>query len=53
VILAATDAGVAVAAEVRARLESWFDSQLAALQPEELAKLESAIPVLHKLAAAE
>jgi len=53
VILAATDGGVAVVAEVRARLESWFDSQLAALQPEELAKLESAIPVLHKLAAAE
>lgn len=34
-------------------MEGWFDSQLAALEPDERAALESVIPILRKLAATE
>ena len=53
VLLTATRSGLEVAADVRARADGWFDGQLAALEPEERAKLESVLPILHKLTATE
>lgn len=53
VLLSATRAGAAVAADVRARMEEWFDGQLAALDPAERARLDAVIPILRKLANGE
>ncbi len=35
VLFTATGPGLAIAVKVRARMEGWFDSQLAALEPDE------------------
>ncbi|WOQ17658.1 MarR family winged helix-turn-helix transcriptional regulator [Raineyella sp. W15-4] len=51
VLLSATDTGATVAADVRARMEGWFDGQLAALEPDERTRLAAVIPILRKLAA--
>ena len=51
VLLSATGFGLAVAADVRARADGWFDGQLAALEPDERVKLESVLPILRKLTA--
>jgi DNA-binding MarR family transcriptional regulator len=50
VLLNATPGGRAIAGDVRARLEEWFDGELAQLSADEVGRLEAALPVLQKLA---
>lgn len=49
-LLAATPVGLEVAADVRARLEAWFDEQITQLEEDDLQRLESSLPALRKLA---
>jgi DNA-binding MarR family transcriptional regulator len=50
VLFTATDAGSAVAKESRARAESWFNAQLAAMTDEDRELLSRASVVLKRLA---